>query len=74
MKFKVDPNKSLYEQTWWKLLKPTVRLKAIKIWQGTEEKIEKAIQKGEIKIEPGLPQRKPFVVDIPNNNLTHKEH
>ena len=50
MNFKVDLNKSLYEQSWWKLLKPKKRLEVIKVWKNYENKIEKAIEKGEIKI------------------------
>ena len=73
MNFKVDLNKSLYEQSWWKLLKPKKRLEVIKVWKNYENKIEKAIEKGEVKINPSIPPRT-MVVNIPNQHLTHKEN
>ncbi len=40
MKFKVDMTKGLYNQTWWNLLKPEVKLKAIKHWKDTIKLLE----------------------------------
>jgi|TARA_R100001224_G_scaffold47246_1_gene27236 hypothetical protein len=40
MKFKVDMTKGLYNQTWWNLLKPEVKLKAIQHWKDTIKLLE----------------------------------
>ena len=55
-KFKIDMTKSLYEQFWWNLLKPEVKLNAIKYW------------KNKVKIDPTMPSLK-MGVDIPSNHL-----
>ena len=67
-KFLVDINKGLYEQSWWNLLKPEVKLKAIKHWKATNKIIDKEISNGEVKIDPKI-ELKNFCVDIPTTNL-----
>ncbi len=56
-KFIVDMNKGLYEQSWWNLLKPEAKLKAIKHWQDTDKIVDEKISTGEIKIDPTVPPR-----------------
>jgi hypothetical protein len=67
-KFKIDMTKSLYEQSWWKLLKPEVKLKAIKHWKDTDKIVDEKISTGEVKIDPTIPSLK-MGVDIPSNQL-----
>ena len=82
-KFLVDMNKGLYEQSWWNLLKPEVKLKAIKHWQDTDKIVDEKISTGEIKIDPTIPPRqmKPSkVYDLlqflggKNNKSLHHTH
>jgi hypothetical protein len=75
-KFKVDINKGLYEQTWWNLLKPEVKLKAIKHWKDTDKIVDEKISKGEVHIDPTIgkvefdPTEPPvMIVDIPTTDL-----
>ena len=67
-KFLVDMNKGLYEQSWWNLLKPEAKLKAIKHWQDTDKIVDEKISTGEIKIDPTIPLRN-MCVDIPTTDL-----
>jgi len=39
-KFKVDLDKDLLEQPFWNLLKPEVKLKAIKAWKNSDKKVD----------------------------------
>ena len=52
-KFKMDMTKGLYDQSWWNLLKPEVKLKAIKHWKDTYKIVDEKIFNGEVK----YPQR-----------------
>ena len=63
-KFKVDINKGLYEQTWWNLLKPEVKLKAIKHWKDTDKIVDEKISKGEDLFERNIKYK---VIDINEN-------
>ena len=67
-KFIVDISKGLYEQSWWNLLKPEVKLKAIKHWKATDEIVDEKISNGEVKIDPKIPLRN-LCVDIPTADL-----
>jgi hypothetical protein len=67
-KYIVDMNKGLYEQSWWNLLKPEVKLKAIKHWEDTDKIVDEKISSGEIKIDPTIPLRN-MGVDIPSTNF-----
>jgi len=67
-KFKTDVTKGLYEQSWWNLLKPEVKLKAIKHWKATDKIVDEKISNGEVKIDPTIPSLK-MCVDIPSNQL-----
>tara|TARA_E500000178_G_C16593499_1_gene561425 strand:- start:130 stop:393 length:264 start_codon:yes stop_codon:yes gene_type:complete len=67
-KFKVDINKGLYEQTWWNLLKPEVKLKAIKHWKDTDKIVDEKISKGEVHIDSTISPRN-LIVDIPTTDL-----
>ena len=67
-KFIVDMNKGLYEQSWWNLLKPEVKLKAIKHWKATDKIVDEKISDGEVKIDPKIPLRH-LCVDIPTTDL-----
>ena len=67
-KFKVDINKSLYEQAWWNLLKPEVKLKAIKHWKDTDKIVDEKISKGEVHIDPTISPRN-LIADIPTADL-----
>lgn len=67
-KFKVDINKGLYEQTWWNLLKPEVKLKAIKHWKDTDKIVDEKISKGEVHIDPTISLRN-LIADIPTTDL-----
>jgi hypothetical protein len=67
-KFKMDMSKGLYEQSWWNLLKPEVKLKAIKHWKDTDKIVDEKISNGEIKIDPTIPLRN-MCVDIPTTDL-----
>ena len=67
-KFKMDMTKGLYDQSWWKLLKPEVKLKAIKHWKDTDKIVDEKISNGEIKIDPTIPLRN-MCVDIPTTDL-----
>jgi hypothetical protein len=57
-KFKTDMTKGLYEQSWWNLLKPEVKLKAIKHWKDTDKIVDEKISNGEVKIDPKIPIKK----------------
>ncbi len=70
-KYIVDMNKGLYEQSWWNLLKPEVKLKAIKHWEDTDKIVDEKISSGEIKIDPSIPLRN-MGVDIPSTDLLKK--
>jgi len=72
-KYKVDLNKTLYEQTWWKLLKPNKKLEIINIWKSYESQIDNLVADGEVVIDPTIPRRQ-MMVEIPNNLLTHKDN
>jgi hypothetical protein len=67
-KFKMDMTKGLYDQSWWNLLKPEVKLKAIKHWKDTDKIVDEKISNGEIKIDPTIPLRN-MCVDIPTTDL-----
>ena len=67
-KFKMDMSKGLYDQSWWNLLKPEVKLKAIKHWKDTDKIVDEKISNGEIKIDPTIPLRN-MCVDIPTTDL-----
>jgi len=67
-KFKMDMSKGLYDQSWWNLLKPEVKLKAIKHWKDTYKIVDEKIFNGEVKIEPTNPLRN-LCVDIPTADL-----
>jgi len=71
-KFKVDLNKGLYQQSWWNLLKPEVKLKAIKVWENYDEKVDELITTGEVVIDPTIPKRN-IIVTIPDNQLTEED-
>ena len=45
----MDMSKGLYEQSWWNLLKPEVKLKAIKHWKDTYKIVDEKIFNGELK-------------------------
>tara|TARA_R100001244_G_C5102936_1_gene119277 strand:+ start:45 stop:371 length:327 start_codon:yes stop_codon:yes gene_type:complete len=66
-KFKVDLNKSIYEQPYWNLLKPEIKLKHIKSWNSID--VDKLIATGEVVIDPTIPKRN-MNVTIPDNQLT----
>ena len=72
MKFKVDINKSIYEQPYWNLLKPEVKLKAIKAWKNSDKKVDELIGTGEVVIDPTIPEMN-VLVTIPDNQLTEGE-
>ena len=71
-KFKVDLDKDLLEQPFWNLLKPEVKLKAIKAWKNSDKKVDELIGTGEVVIDPTIPERNMFVT-IPDNQLTEGE-
>jgi len=64
----MDMTKGLYDQSWWNLLKPEVKLKAIKHWKDTDKIVDEKISNGEIKIDPTIPLRN-MCVDIPTTDL-----
>jgi len=67
-RFKTDMTKGLYEQSWWNLLKPEVKLKAIKHWKATDKIVDEKISKGEVHIDSTISPRN-LIVDIPSNQL-----
>ena len=67
-RFKTDMTKGLYEQSWWNLLKPEVKLKAIKHWKDTYKIVNEKIFNGEVKINPKNPLRN-LCVNIPTTDL-----
>ena len=79
-KFKVDLEKDLYQQSWWKRLKPEVKLKAIKLWEETT--VDEAYANGSLINDPkddyefvvdlSIPKRS-MIVTIPTNQLTEKK-
>lgn len=71
-KFKVDLNKGLYDQPFWNLLKPEVKLKSIKSWEETDKKVDELIATGEVVIDPTIPKRN-MIVTIPDNQLTKEK-
>jgi hypothetical protein len=72
-KFKVDLDKDLLEQPFWNLLKPEVKLKAIKAWKNSDKKVDELIGTGEVVIDPAIPEIN-VIVTIPDNQLTKEEN
>ena len=71
-KFKIDLNKGLYDQSYWNLLKPEIKLKAIKLWEETDKKVDELIATGEVVIDPTVPKRNVNII-IPYEQLTEGE-
>ena len=72
-KFKVELDKGFYDQPFWNLMKPEVKLKAIKVWEGTDKKVDELIATGEVVIDPSIPKRN-MIVSIPDNQLTKEKN
>jgi len=71
-KFKIDLNKGLYDQPYWKLLKPEAKLRAIESWKACDEMLDKLIATGEVVIDPTIQEQR-MTVKIPTNQLTKEK-
>ena len=71
-KFKVDVDKDIYNQSFWKLLKPEVKARAIKVWENYDEKkADEFIDIDEEGTNPTIHKGEMYVT-IPDDQLTKK--